>query len=65
MFHAALKNRRVVIGTLASDEAAGQAIDQLILSGFPVAQVFLFLVMVEGSGQDIDRAQRLLKQIRV
>ena len=30
-----------MIGTFPSREAAGQALDQLILSGFPVAQVFL------------------------
>lgn len=36
-----LTHHREVIGTFPSREAAGQALDQLILSGFPVAQVFL------------------------
>ena len=40
-FNTILTHHRAVIGTFPSREAAGQALDQLILSGFPVAQVFL------------------------
>jgi len=41
VFNTILTRHRVVIGTFPSREAAGRALDQLILSGFPVAQVFL------------------------
>ncbi len=36
-----LTQRRQVIGTFSSREAAGQALDHLILSGLPIAQIFL------------------------
>ncbi len=36
-----LTHHRAVIGTFPNREAAGVALDQLIFSGFPVAQVFL------------------------
>jgi hypothetical protein len=32
---------RQLVGTFSSSEAAGQALDQLVLSGFPIAQTFL------------------------
>jgi hypothetical protein len=41
MFNTILTQHRRVIGTFSSREAAGQALDRLILSGFPIAQVFL------------------------
>lgn len=47
MFNTILTRHRVVIGTFPSREAAGLSLDQLILSGFPVAQVFLL-------GHDLD-----------
>lgn len=41
MFKTILTQHRKVIGTFSSREAAGEAIDRLLLSGFPIAQVFL------------------------
>ena len=41
MLNTILTQHRAVIGTFPSREVAGLALDQLILSGFPVAQVFL------------------------
>lgn len=41
MLKTILTQHRKVIGTFSSREAAGQAIDRLVLSGFPIAQVFL------------------------
>ena len=41
MFSSVVKHRQVV-KTFSSREAAGQAMDRLVLSGFPIAQVFLF-----------------------
>lgn len=40
-FSAILTQHRAVIGIFSSREAAGPALDQLIFSGFPIAQVFL------------------------
>jgi hypothetical protein len=41
MFDAILDRHRQVIGIFSSREAAGVALDRLLLSGFPIAQVFL------------------------
>jgi len=41
MFNTILTQQRQVIGTFSSREAAGQALDYLVFSGFPLAQVFL------------------------
>jgi hypothetical protein len=41
MFNTILTQRRQVLKTFSSREAAGQALDHLVLSGFPIAQVFL------------------------
>jgi len=41
VFNTILTHHRAVIGTFPSRESAGLALDQLIFSGFPVAQVFL------------------------
>ena len=41
MLKTILTQHRKVIGTFSNREAAGQALDRLILSGFPVTQVFL------------------------
>lgn len=41
MFKTILTRRRQVIGTFSSREAAGQALDRLVVSGFPIAQVYL------------------------
>ena len=49
MFNSILTHHRAAIATFSSREAAGQALDQLILSGFPVAQVFLI-------GHDLKRS---------
>jgi hypothetical protein len=36
-----ITQQRVVIGTFPDREAAGEALDRIIFSGFPIAQVFL------------------------
>ena len=41
MFNTILTHHRAVIGTFPSRAAAGKALDRLIFSGFPIAQVFL------------------------
>lgn len=41
MFREVLKQQRRVIATFSNLEAAGEALDRLILSGFPIAQTFL------------------------
>jgi hypothetical protein len=41
MFNAILTQQRQVLGTFSSREEAGQALDCLVFSGFPLAQVFL------------------------
>jgi hypothetical protein len=41
MLNTILTCHRTVIGTFPNREAAGKALDRLILSGFPIAQVFL------------------------
>lgn len=41
MLSTILTHHRVVIAEFSSREAAGQALDHLIFSGFPLAQVFL------------------------
>jgi hypothetical protein len=41
MFRSVTQHRQVV-KTFSSREAAGQAMERLVLSGFPIAQVFLF-----------------------
>ncbi len=41
MFSSVTQHRQVV-KTFSSREAAGQAMERLVLSGFPIAQVFLF-----------------------
>ena len=41
MINTILTQRRTVIATFSNRAAAGLALDQLLLSGFPVAQVFL------------------------
>lgn len=41
MLKTILSQHRQVIGTFSSREAAGLAFDRLIISGFPLAQVFL------------------------
>lgn len=41
MFNTILTHHRAVVGTFPSRETAGTALDRLILSGFPIAQVFL------------------------
>lgn len=41
MFNTILTHQRAVIGTFPSREAAGLALDHLVLSGFPLAQVFI------------------------
>jgi len=47
MLKTILTQQRQVIGTFSNREAAGLALDRLIISGFPLAQVFLL-------GQDGD-----------
>lgn len=42
MFKPALIQRRQVVKPFSSRETAGQTMDRLVLSGFPIAQVFLF-----------------------
>jgi hypothetical protein len=39
--NAILTHHRAVVGTFSSREEAGQALDQIIFSGFPIAQIFL------------------------
>ncbi len=41
MLREVLGQQRRVIGTFSSLEAAGQALDHLVLAGFPIAQAFL------------------------
>lgn len=41
MLNAILTQQRQVLGTFSSREDAGQALDCLVFSGFPLAQVFL------------------------
>ncbi|MGV0024959.1 hypothetical protein [Phormidesmis priestleyi] len=41
MLRDVLNQRRQVIGMFSNRETAGQALDQLVLSGFPIAQAFL------------------------
>lgn len=41
MFNTILSQQRQVIGTFSSREEAGKALDCLVFSGFPLAQVFL------------------------
>jgi hypothetical protein len=41
MFSSILSQRRQVLATFSTREVAGQALDHLVLSGFPIAQVFL------------------------
>ena len=41
MLNTLLTQRRQVIKTFSSREAAGQALDHLVLSGLPIAQIFL------------------------
>jgi hypothetical protein len=41
MFNAILNQHRQVVGIFSSREAAGVALDQIVLSGFPIAHVFL------------------------
>jgi hypothetical protein len=41
MFNTILSQQRQVLGTFSSREDAGQALDCLVFSGFPLAQVFL------------------------
>jgi hypothetical protein len=56
MLKTILTQHRQVIGTFSSREAAGLAFDRLIISGFPLAQVFLL-----GQGCDYDSRQDGLK----
>ncbi len=49
MFNTILTQRRQVIKTFSSREAAGQALDHLVLSGLPIAHLFLF---GHGLGED-------------
>ena len=48
MFNTILTQQRQVIGTFSSREEAGEALDCLVFSGFPLAQVFL---LGQGSGK--------------
>ena len=48
MFNTILTQQRQVIGTFSSREDAGEALDCLVFSGFPLAQVFL---LGQGSGK--------------
>jgi hypothetical protein len=41
VFNTILARHREAIATFSTREAAGQALDRLVLSGFPLAQVFL------------------------
>ncbi len=41
MFNAILNRHRQVVGIFSSREEAGIALDRIVLSGFPIAQVFL------------------------
>jgi hypothetical protein len=41
MFSAILNQHRQVVGIFSGREAAGVALDRIVLSGFPIAQVFL------------------------
>jgi hypothetical protein len=41
VFNTILTHQRKAIATFSNREAAGQALDHLVLSGFPLAQVFL------------------------
>jgi hypothetical protein len=41
MLNTILNQHRQVVGIFSSREAAGVALDQIVLSGFPIAQVFL------------------------
>jgi hypothetical protein len=41
MFNPILTQQRQVLGTFSSREEAGRALDCLVFSGFPIAQVFL------------------------
>ncbi|MEG4345519.1 hypothetical protein QUB70_19915 [Microcoleus sp. A003_D6] len=41
MFNTILTQQRQVLGTFPNREAAGEALDCLVFSGFPLAQVFL------------------------
>jgi len=41
MFNTILTQQRQVLGTFSSREEAGEALDCLVFSGFPLAQVFL------------------------
>jgi hypothetical protein len=49
-----IKQHRRAIGVFPSREAAGQAIDQLIFSGFPIEKVFLVGQDVATEGQFLD-----------
>jgi hypothetical protein len=54
MLNTLLAQRRQVIRLYSSREVAGQALDQLVLSGFPIAQVFLL-----GEGENKDHPANL------
>jgi hypothetical protein len=54
MLRDVLNQRRQVIGLFSNREAAGQALDQLVLSGFPIAQAFLI-----GQDQNISESTPL------
>jgi hypothetical protein len=41
VFNTILTHQRVAIATFSTRESAGQALDHLVFSGFPLAQVFL------------------------
>ncbi|NJK68801.1 MAG: hypothetical protein HC789_12460 [Microcoleus sp. CSU_2_2] len=41
MFNTILTQQRQILGTFPSREAAGEALDYLVFSGFPLARVFL------------------------
>ncbi len=53
MFNTILTQQREVLGTFPNREAAGEALDYLVFSGFPLAQVFLL-------GQSCDKEQNYL-----
>lgn len=52
MLKSLLTQRRQVIKTFSSREAAGQALDHLVFSGLPIAQIFLL-----GDGLEAERSQ--------
>ncbi len=57
MFNSTLTQHRQVVKTFSSRDAAGQAMDRLVLSGFPIAQVFLFGDGIEAQGETASTLQ--------